>query len=181
MVESETTSATLGKAGVRKHNPMANLDFIVVPVGLYFKNHLAFGRALEKTPKIFHTNYFLKEDGKFLNSMLDKKVWIMWMEGRVHNDFSAVETPIGFIPQYEDLKKLFAEVLNKDYSKEDYEKQFQIKIDKFLEKVERVEKIFQQEEDIPGEFLDHLNQEKERLVTAKERFGKNIISPFDFA
>jgi phosphoenolpyruvate carboxykinase (GTP) len=181
MVESETTSATLGKAGVRKHNPMANLDFIVVPVGLYFKNHLAFGRKLEKTPKIFHTNYFLKEDGKFLNSMLDKKVWLIWMEGRVYNDFSAVETPIGFIPQYEDLKKLFAEILNKDYSKDDYKKQFQIKIDQLLEKVERVEKIYQQEEDMPEEFLNHLNQEKERLAATKEKFGKDIISPFDFA
>lgn len=181
MVESETTAATLGRAGVRKHNPMANLDFIVVPVGLYFKNHLAFGRMLENTPKIFHTNYFLKEDGKFLNSMLDKKVWLLWMEGRVHNDFSAIETPIGFIPRYDDLKKLFAEVLNKDYSQEDYEKQFQIKVDKFLEKLERVEKIYQQEEDMPEEFLNHLNQEKESLFAAREKFGKDTISPFDFA
>ena len=29
-VESETTSATIGTQGVRKHNPMDNLDFIAV-------------------------------------------------------------------------------------------------------------------------------------------------------
>ncbi|MEA3454547.1 MAG: phosphoenolpyruvate carboxykinase (GTP), partial [Candidatus Caldatribacteriota bacterium] len=39
-VESETTAATLGARGVRKYNPMANLDFISVPLGTYIENHL---------------------------------------------------------------------------------------------------------------------------------------------
>jgi phosphoenolpyruvate carboxykinase (GTP) len=179
-VESETTAATIGTAGIRKHNPMANLDFIVVPLGLYLKNHLAFAEKLKKTPKIFHTNYFLKENGIFLNSKLDKKVWLMWMEGRVHNEFGAVETPTGLIPKYEDLAVLFREILDRDYGKEEYEKQFSIRVDKLLEKIDRVEKIFKEEEEIPEVILEHFRQEKKRLREAKTKFGGNIISPFEF-
>jgi len=180
VVESETTSAALGQEGVRKHNPMANLDFIVVPVGLYIKNHLAFGEKLDKVPKIFHTNYFLKEDGEYLNGMLDKKVWLLWMEGRVHNEYEAIETPIGLIPKFEDIKNLFKQVLDKEFTKEDYEKQFSIRIAKLLEKLDRMKEIYDQEEDMPQVFLDHLNQDRTRLEEAKQKFGKDVITPFDF-
>ncbi|MFX0137206.1 MAG: phosphoenolpyruvate carboxykinase (GTP), partial [Candidatus Hodarchaeota archaeon] len=36
-IESETTSATLGAEGVRTQQPMANLDFMVVPLGKYLE------------------------------------------------------------------------------------------------------------------------------------------------
>jgi phosphoenolpyruvate carboxykinase (GTP) len=180
VVESETTSATLGAAGVRKHNPMANLDFLVVPVGLYIKNHLAFGEKLDKPPKIFHTNYFLKKDDKFLNSKLDKKVWLMWMEGRVHGDYEAIETPIGLIPKYEDLKDLFKQVFDREYTAAEYEEQFTIRIPKLLEKIARVRAIYKEEEAIPQIFSDHLEQEVERLREAQKKFGKDNISPNDF-
>ena len=179
IVESETTSAALGQEGVRKHNPMANLDFVVIPLSLYIKNHLAFGDRLDKQPRVFHTNYFLKEDGKYLNGMLDKKIWLLWMEGRVHNDYGAIETPIGNVPKFEDIKALFKQVFDKDYTKEDYEKQFSIRVTKILEKLDRMQVIFDAEEDIPGVFNDHLNQERKRLQEAKEKFGKDVISPFD--
>ncbi len=180
IVESETTSAALGSEGVRKHNPMANLDFVVIPLGLYIKNHLSFGDRLTVNPKIFHTNYFLKEDGKYLNGMLDKKVWLLWMDGRVHNEYGAIETPIGNIPKFEDIKELFKQVFDKEYTKEDYEQQFSIRITKILEKLDRMDKVFSAEEGIPDVFFDHMNQERKRLLEAKEKFGKDVISPFDF-
>jgi len=100
-VESETTSATIGAQGVRKHNPMANLDFVSVPFKTYIENHLKFADGLKEVPKIYATNYFLKdESGNYLNSKLDKKVWILWAEGRVHHEFEAIKTPVGRIPKY---------------------------------------------------------------------------------
>jgi len=90
-IESETTSATLGAEGVRKASPMANLDFLVVPLGKYLKNHRRFGKSLKYCPKVFSTNYFLKNDeGRYLNGMLDKKVWVVWAEGRTQGDFDAI-------------------------------------------------------------------------------------------
>jgi phosphoenolpyruvate carboxykinase (GTP) len=178
-IESETTSATLGKEGVRTMQPMANLDFLVVPLGNYIKNHQIFGLSLKSPPKVFTTNYFLKgEKGKYLNGILDKLVWVMWAELRVHNDVNAIETPIGYIPQYSELKTLFREYLNKDYNKEDYVGQFSLRVKKLLEKLERVEKVYNKEENIPLFFWDTLNQQKEKLNAIKAEKG-DIISPLD--
>lgn len=179
-LESETTAATLGAEGVRKLSPMANMDFLTVPLGVYIKNHLKFGDDLSKEPLVFATNYFLKEDGKFLNEKVDKKVWLMWAEGRVHNEYSAIETPIGHIPKYDDLKALFKQIFDRDYTNEDYEKQFSVKVDKWLAKMDRIEEIYKAEEEIPKVFHDHLEQQRTRLNEAKSKFGKDVISPFDF-
>lgn len=178
-LESETTAATLGKEGQRAHSPMANLDFVVVPLGKYIKNHLKFGKRLKKLPLIFSTNYFLKdEDGNYMNDKIDKKVWILWAEGRVHNEYGTIETPVGFIPKYDDLNKLFKIALGKDYSKKQYEEQFSIRICKLLEKLDRIEKIYSDEE-LPEELSKNLNDQRRRLVSAKEKFGKHTISPLE--
>jgi len=179
-LESETTAATLGQAGVRKLSPMANLDFLVIQLGKYIKNHLDFGDSLKEKPLVFSTNYFLKDENNFLNDKLDKKVWLLWMEGRVHNEFEAIKTPIGYIPLYQDLKNLFKKVLNKDYSQENYKKQFTIRIGKFLEKIERMEKNYQAEKDIPKKFYETLNFLKKNLTEAQEKFGADNISPDKF-
>ena len=50
-VESETTSATIDAQGVRKHNPMANLDFISVSFKTYVENHLKFADGLKEAPE----------------------------------------------------------------------------------------------------------------------------------
>ncbi len=180
VLESETTAATLGKEGERKHNPMANLDFLTVPFSAYIKSHLGFAKFLDKDIKVFETNYFLKENGRYLNGMLDKKVWVVWAEGRVHNDFKAIETPVGFIPRYEDLKKLFKQSLGKGYSKEDYEKQFSIRIEKYLEKLERLEPVFKAEKDLPKAFWDHFEQQRQRLLDSKEKFKSGTVKPEAF-
>ncbi|VVB51519.1 Phosphoenolpyruvate carboxykinase [GTP] [uncultured archaeon] len=177
-VESETTAQVLGAEGVRTHDPMANMDFLVVPLATYIENHISFGERLDKTPKVFTTNYFLKKDGKFLNGKLDKKVWLLWMEGRVHNEYSALETPIGYIPKYEDLKKLFKEALNKEYSMESYIQQFSIRITKLLQKLDRIEAIYL-EEGAPEVFHEHLKQQRSRLLDAQKKHNKEEISPLD--
>ncbi|GAG82548.1 unnamed protein product, partial [marine sediment metagenome] len=134
-LESETTAATLGKEGVRKFNLMSNLDFLSIPIGKYIQANLDFAKDLKKTPLIFSVNYFLKgKDGNFLNEKNEKKVWYKWAELRAHNDVEAINTPTGRIPIYEDLKRLFKEVLNEDYSLEDYNKQFMVRIPEALAK-----------------------------------------------
>ncbi|MFH0874616.1 MAG: phosphoenolpyruvate carboxykinase (GTP) [archaeon] len=178
-LESETTSAKIGQEGVRVHDPMANMDFLVIPLGTYINNHLKFGEILDETPKIFATNYFLKENGKFLNQKVDKKVWLLWMEGRIHNEYDAIETPIGFIPKYDDLQLLFRKTFNRDFSKEDYVKLFSIRTEKLLDRLLRIEKIYADEQDVPIIFHEHLMQQRKRLAEAKEKFKKETITPID--
>ncbi|RLF75364.1 phosphoenolpyruvate carboxykinase (GTP) [Palaeococcus sp. (in: euryarchaeotes)] len=179
-LESETTAATLGQEGVRKFNPMAILDFMSVHIGEYLKNYLQFEKCLRIKPKIFAVNYFLKDrDGKWLNHKLDKAVWLKWMELRVHGDVDAIETPIGYIPKYEDLARLFKEVLNKEYSRKDYEKQFTIRIPELLAKIDRIERIYNEIGNIPKELFIILEEERYRLTKAQEKYG-DYISPFQF-
>jgi len=179
-VESETTAATLDTRGVRKHNPMANLDFISVPLGTYIENHLKFTKELKVIPKIYATNYFLKDEaGKYVNEKMDKRVWLLWAEGRVYSEFEAVETPVGLIPKYEDLRTLFVRELNKDYAKTEYLQQFSLRVTKYLEKMERMIKIFENIE-MPAAFTEELKAQAERLRETRTKFGEDIISPFKF-
>lgn len=179
-LESETTAATLGKEGVREFNPMANLDFLSIPIGKYILMNLEFGKGLKNPPKIYGVNYFLKDkDGNFLNDKLDKKVWLKWIELRCNDDIGGVKTPVGIIPKYEDLVDLFKIYLNKEYKRDDYIKQFMIRVPENLEKIKRIEKIYRESvKDTPEIVFYHLNEERRRLLEAKEKFG-NYINPFD--
>ncbi len=175
-LESETTAATLGKAGVRKWNPMSNLDFLSIPVGKYIEDNVKFGRALENPPLIFSVNYFLKgDDGNFLNEKTDKAVWLRWMELRAHGEVNAIKTPTGYIPQYQDLKVLFKEVLNKDYPKEAYSKQFTIRIPESLAKIERIKEVFGNISDTPGIVFSELEEQKGRLLKTREEYGDYVL------
>ena len=179
-VESETTAATLGTRGVRKYNPMANLDFISVPLGTYIENHLKFTKDLKVIPKIYATNYFLKDEaGEYLNGKMDKRVWLLWAEGRAYSEYEAIETPVGRIPKYEDLKTLFIRELGKDYSKSEYLQQFSLRVTKYLEKMERMRKIFENIK-MPVAFTEELKTQTERLEETREKFGEGIISPLSF-
>jgi phosphoenolpyruvate carboxykinase (GTP) len=103
------------------------------------------------------------------------------MEQRVHGEVEAVKTPTGWIPKYEDLRRLFKEVLGKNYAKEDYIMQFTIRVPENLSKIERVQRFYQENvSDIPLELFGILYLQRERLNKARASFG-DYISPEKFA
>jgi phosphoenolpyruvate carboxykinase (GTP) len=173
-LESEATAAVIGQSSSRKHNPMSNIEFLTIPVGTYIENHLQFGDDCDEPPVIFATNYFLKENGRFLNEKVDKKVWLLWMDGRVNEEYGAIETPVGYVPRYEDLKELFRSIFNKEYTHEEYVKQFSIRAKLLLERLDRIDASIKQENDIPPVYFQHLEQEKKRLLAAKKEYGDTI-------
>ena len=179
-LESETTSATLDKQGERKHNPMANLDFISVPISEYIDNYLEFGNKAKNEPSIFTVNYFLKDQnsGKYLNGMLDKKIWMLWMEKRVHGEVDAIKSPIGYLPYYEDLRQLFTRYLSIDYTELSYVDQFSIRIENYLAKFNRIKKAFSEIPNLPDEFETELNKQIQRLKDARKKYSDSEISPF---
>jgi len=182
-IESETTATTLGAVGKRASSPMANMDFIIVPLSLYLNNHLKFGAKLERCPKVFSTNYFLKDaEGQYLNEKTDKRVWALWAEGRVHGDYEAIATPIGFLPKYEDLKTLFDGAFDdRNYTREEYDQQFAIRTDKYLQKLDRMEELFSSEENMPEEFWTVHKSLRENVTALAEKFGKAVITPSELA
>jgi len=177
-LETETTFATIGEEGVPEINIMSIQDFISIPLGQNIRNNLEFGKKLKKAPTIFGVNYFLRdrENGGFLNGIQDKHVWIKWMELRVHGEVDAIESPTGYLPKYNDLERLFSQILNKEYTKEEYEKQFTIRVPENLAKIERVQRFYQENvSDTPLEMFGLLYLQRERLLRARERFGDYII------
>jgi len=181
-IESETTATILGAVGQRKSSPMANMDFVIVPLSRYLTNHIKFGNKLKRCPKVFSTNYFLKnEDGQYMNEKTDKRVWALWAEGRVHDDYEAISTPIGLLPKYEDLKVLFDGAFDdRDYTLEEYNEQFSIRIDKYLAKLDRMEELFSSEENMPEEFWTVLKSQRAELKALAEKSGA-VVTPATLA
>jgi phosphoenolpyruvate carboxykinase (GTP) len=179
-LESETTAATVGQVGVRKFDLMSIMQFVAIPLGKYIQNNLDFGPKLASPPKIFGTNYFLKgSDGEYLNGKLDKAVWVKWMELRVHGDVEAIEGPTGLLPTHGDLARLFREVLDKDYSEQDYIEQFTIRIPENLAKLDRVERVYQDDvEDTPQPVFDAIAAQRQRLKDLQAAKG-NYVSPLE--
>ncbi len=181
-LESETTAATLGKEGVRAFNPMSNLDFLSIPIGKYIENNLNFGADLPNSPLVFLVNYFLRgSDRNFLNDKHAKRVWLKWMELRVHKEVDAIETPTGFIPKYEDLRRLFKNTLGQDYSEKDYNSQFTVRISENLAKIDRLTKIYQTRvTDTPQIVFKVFEEQRQRLIKAGEKYG-DYIKPASLA
>jgi phosphoenolpyruvate carboxykinase (GTP) len=175
-LESETTAATLGKEGVRVFNPMSNIDFLSIPIGKYIQSNLDFGKKLQRPPRIFSVNYFLKDkNGSWLNEKNDKAIWLKWMELRVNNEVDALRIPTGYIPIYMDLNKLYTQVLHKHYLQKDYDKQFTIRINENLTKIIRMRNIFcTRILDTPSIVFNVLDEQEKRLIEAQQTFGKYI-------
>lgn len=176
-LESETTAATLGAEGVREFNPMSNLDFLAASLDTYLQKYLEFAAVLAKPPAIFSVNYFLKgSTGQYLNTMLDKKVWMLWIEERVNGESGALRTPTGLYPVYKDLRRLFADALGVVYSEAEYLEQFTLRIPEQLAKLERVEAVYRKEWGIPEILFSTLDEQRARLEEARAEFG-DYVSP----
>ncbi len=90
-------------------------------------------------------------------------------------DAEAIKTPIGFIPRYEDLKRLFKEVYDKDYSEKDYVKQFTLRVPENLAKIDRLMNIYRTRvRNTPQIIFKVLEEQKERLEKTREKLGDYI-------
>lgn len=157
---------------------MSIQDFVSIPLGRYVRNNLEFGKKLTRPPAVFGVNYFLRDrEGRFTNGVRDKRVWVKWMELRVHGEADALRTPTGWIPCLSDLQRLFPSVTGQEYTAEAYRAQFTLRVPENLAKMDRVERFYREHvADTPPEVYRVLAGQRERLLEAQERFG-DYISP----
>lgn len=178
-MESARTSAVMGKADEMEFNPMAIIDFMSVDLGKYLENYLTFGRNLRKVPKVFGANYFLKDkEGKFLNRKEDKRVWLNWIVDRIEGNIGALRTPIGLIPEYEDIRDGFSSVLGRDYTREQYVSQFTVRLTRYREKYERIRGVYSRVQETPHSLLFLMDSILRDLDKYIEEFGEQV-SPLD--
>ena len=186
-IVSAATAAEVGACGI-KRAPWANAPFIPGALGDYMDAQFKFFEHADinpdKIPVIAGLNYFLTDAArggttdKLLGEKQDVKVWLAWLERKVHQEVGVIATPIGDLPQYDDLKKLFKTIIDKKYPYSLYEKQFSLYLDKILARIELQQNAYQKEENIPAILFDILTQQSQGLHGLKAKFG-SIVKPAD--
>lgn len=181
-IVSAATATEIGATGVRRQ-PWANAPFIPGSLADYMNAQFTFFNSAKFTdvgrPIMAGLNYFLTHQNRgssgngLLGEKRDVRVWLGWLELYAHGEVEAIETPVGMIPKYQDLKTLF-EGIDKEYPEDLYAMQFALYVDNIVARIDLQTDAYQKEADIPENIFAVYKKQKSELLELKEKFGSVV-------
>ncbi|MBD3420207.1 MAG: phosphoenolpyruvate carboxykinase (GTP) [Chitinivibrionales bacterium] len=182
---SAATATEVGAIGVSRQ-PWANAPFVPGPLADYMDAQFRFFNSdkIKEKPIMAGLNYFLTlgarggdpADTSLIGEKRDVKAWLTWLELRSHGDVKAINTPIGYLPLYDDLKKTFTDTIGKDYTEELYKKHFSLYVDNIIARIELQEEAYGKEKDCPQRIFEVYEEQKKALQQLKDTYGA-IVAP----
>ena len=166
IMASETTAAAAGAVGVVRRDPMAMRPFVGYDMGDYWAHWLKMGTMIPKAPKIFHVNWFRTDaDGNFIwPGFGDNMRVLLWILDRCEGKVDANITPIGYVPNAEDINIEGLEGVSLDTIKE----LLTVDTESWLEDVQNIKDFYAQVGDrVPTAMYDELAALEARLQAAK--------------
>ncbi|MCF9045792.1 phosphoenolpyruvate carboxykinase (GTP) [Acinetobacter nectaris] len=172
---SETTAAAVGQQGVVRRDPFAMLPFTGYNMADYFDHWLQIGEELHakakahgnQPPKIFNVNWFRRdEQGNFIWPGFGQNMRVLeWIINRCDGQANATETPIGLVPEYEDINWTGI-----DFSTEQFEQVTDLDQNLWVQEIESHYALF---EKLGGRLPKALLERQEQLL---EKFKEDIYA-----
>ncbi|MCE2934960.1 MAG: phosphoenolpyruvate carboxykinase (GTP) [Cyclobacteriaceae bacterium] len=148
---SEMTAAAFGEVGKVRRDPFAMLPFCGYHIGDYFNHWLQFGRNIPAPPRTFGVNWFRKDaNGKFLwPGFSDNMRVLKWIILKIRGESNAVESPIGWMPTYEDI-----DWSGSDFTREQFDSIMSIESEDWKNELLQHAELFERMYDkLPKEFI----------------------------
>ncbi len=137
---SEMTAAAFGALGKVRRDPFAMLPFAGYHMASYFNHWLNLGRNIPNPPRIFAVNWFRKdENGKFMwPGFGDNMRVLKWIVQRANGEAVGIESPIGWMPRYNDLDWRGLE----DFTQDKFNRLMAVNRDKWVNELLSHEELF---------------------------------------
>ena len=162
-VASERTAAADGTVGEVRRDPMAMIPFCGYNMGDYFGHWIEMGAKIKNPPKIFHVNWFRKDEkGKFLWPGYGENLRVLeWILSRARGEGKAVKTAIGSVPAKDAL-----DLTGLNLSAGAIDKLLEVKPEEWTGELEGVKTFFEKfGTHLPKELWAQFNALKDRLKT----------------